>query len=463
MPACRRPPIKIPSQLRRDFAIVPAVLQIAYNIIYSLGFVLLTPAFLYKMWKRGKYRQNFFQRFGSYSAELRASLATKTDRRCWIQAVSVGEVTVALVLINALQRKFPKLRIVLTSTTSTGYALAKERLPDDVTLLYFPQDFPWSVRRAYDLIQPDFVVLMESEVWPNHIWAAAQRCIPVFLVNARMSPRSARGYRRFGWLFRDVHSKLSLVCAQSQEDAENFCAAGAWREAVQLTGNMKFDASMPHADAQTVDPVQLLKQIGVSPSQPIIVAGSTHPGEEEILFDVYRELRAQIPNLFLVIVPRHVERTREVVELAKSKTIKMLLRTEVNSQLTPTAKPYDCLLVNTTGELKWMYKIATVIFVGKSLVGQGGQNIVEAAASGHPVIFGPHMQNFKAIARQMVVEDACVQIQDAAQLRRAIQDLLQHEDRRKQIVAKARRVIESNLGATDRSVGLMANALKPSL
>ncbi len=436
------------------------MIRLLYTIVYSLGFVLLIPVFLYKMWRRGKYRENFLQRFGFYAAESRASLAEKTEQRCWIQAVSVGEVNVALAFISALQHRFPKLRIILTTTTSTGYALAYERLPQDVDLLYFPQDFPWCVRRAYHLMQPDFIVLMESELWPNHIWAGARRGVPIFLVNGRMSPRSAKWYRRLRWLFRRAFGQLALVCAQSPEDAEHFVALGAVPERVLVTGNMKYDASLPHADVQKVDPVQLLKQISVSPSQPILLAGSTHPGEEEILFDIFKELRRKFPHLFLVIAPRHVERTREVVELAKRKQIKFVLRSDINSQLLSTARPYDCLLVNTTGELKWLYKIATVIFVGKSLVGQGGQNIVEAAVSGHPVVFGPQMQNFKAIAAQFVAEGACVQVQDAEELRRALQELLQDAGRREKIAAAARRVIERNVGATERSVERIARELK---
>jgi 3-deoxy-D-manno-octulosonic-acid transferase len=428
--------------------------------MYSLGFVLLSPLFLYKMWKRGKYRENFWQRFGCYSQDLRERLALKKQPRCWIQAVSVGEVNVALLFIGALQRKFPDLLIVVTTTTSTGYAIAYERLPQEVELLYFPQDFPRPVRRAYDLIQPDFIVLMESELWPNHIWTAARRGVPIFLVNGRMSPRSQRGYQRLGWLAREVFNKLSLVCAQSPEDAASFTTIGAPPDRVHMTGNLKYDISMPHADVQKVDPVQLLKQISISPAQPILVAGSTHPGEEEILFDVFTDLRRKFPNLFLVIVPRHVERTREVADLARRKQIKFVLRSEITSHLEQTAKPYDCLIVNTTGELKWFYKVATAIFVGKSLVGQGGQNIVEAAASGHPVIFGPNMQNFRAIARQFVAEGACVQVPDAYALRNALQDLLENPDRRHTIVAAAQRVIQSNIGATNRCVDLIEKALK---
>ena len=196
-----------------------------YTVLYTLGFVVLSPGFLYKMWKRGKYKENFLQRFGRYSPELRKRLAAKTGKRCWIQAVSVGEINLALMLIKELS----KFQIVLTTTTSTGYALAKERLPTDVALMYFPQDFPLCVRRAYDLIAPDLVVLMESEVWPNHIWEGARRGVPIFLVNARMSPRSARRHRKVQWLFRHVFEKLALVCAQSREDTDSFRALGAPR------------------------------------------------------------------------------------------------------------------------------------------------------------------------------------------------------------------------------------------
>jgi 3-deoxy-D-manno-octulosonic-acid transferase len=437
------------------------VIRLLYTVLYAVGFVLLSPMFLYKMWKRGKYRENFWQRFGFYSKDLRQWLAQKKERRCWIQAVSVGEVNVALLFINVLQRRFPDLRVVVTTTTSTGYAQAYERLPQEVELLYFPQDFPWCVQRAYRLIQPDFVVLTESELWPNHIWTGAARGVPIFLVNGRMSPRSERGYKRLGWLSRRVFDRLSLVCAQSHEDAANFIAVGVPPDRVHMTGNMKYDISMPHADAQSVDPVQLLKQIDVSPAQPILVAGSTHPGEEEILFDLLGDMRARFPRLFLVLVPRHVERTREVVDIAKRKRVKFILRSEINSRLEQTAKPYDCLIVNSTGELKWFYKIATVIFVGKSLVGEGGQNIVEAAASGHPVVFGPNMQNFRAIAREFVAQGACIQVPDANALRRVVQELLEDPNRRRSIIDAAHRVIQSNVGATTRSIDLIAQALRP--
>ena len=431
-------------------------MQLFYRIVHAIGFVLLGPVFLYKMWKRGKYRENFFQRFGGYTSELRQRLGEKSGPRCWIQAVSVGEVNLALRLIQSLRRTFPKCRLILTTTTSTGYAFARERLPREVELLYFPQDFLWTVKRAYNLIQPDFTVLIESELWPNHVWEAARRHVPVFLVNGRMSPGSARRYRRFCWLSRRVFSQLTLVCAQSPQDAENFLAAGVPSDRLHMTGNVKYDAALPHDGAAAkFDPAQILRQIGVAPTHHVLVAGSTHPGEEEILLDVLQQLRAKFSDLFFVLVPRHVERTAEIVELAKRKQVKLVLRTETGAS---SERP-DCLLVNTTGELRRFYQIATVIFVGKSLVGQGGQNIVEAAASGHPVVFGPHMENFQEISRQFVAENACVQVQDMYELRHALLDLLQNESLRTTIAAAAQRVIAANVGATDRTVELMAGKI----
>jgi len=429
------------------------MLQVIYTILYSFGFLLLSPAFVYKMWKRGKYRENFFQRFGRYAPELRQQLAGKTTPRIWIQAVSVGEMNLALLLVSALRKQFPTHQLIVTTTTSTGCAFGRERLPVDVTLLYFPQDFPWSVRRAYNLIQPDCIVLMESEVWPNHIWEGARRNVPIFMVNARMSPRSARRQQYGQWLFRHIFDKITLVGAQSQEDAENFRRFGAPR--VEMTGNLKYDASLSNGGAAPVNVRQVLDGLGVTGVRPIFVAGSTWPGEEEIIFAALTELRQKVPDLFLVLVPRHVERTPEIVELATRQNIKLAFR----KGGAPVANP-DCLLVNTTGELKWFYEVATVIFVGKSLVGEGGQNIVEAAASGHPVVFGPNMQNFKAIAAEFVEAGAGVQVVDRSEFVHALRDLLHDEQLRAKVAGAAKSVIARNVGATNRTIELIAASLR---
>jgi 3-deoxy-D-manno-octulosonic-acid transferase len=435
-------------------------MQFVYSLLYAIGFVLLSPTFLYKMWKRGKYREGFWQRFGLYSQKIRAEISRKTVSRCWLQAVSVGEVVAALPLIAELQKKISPLKIILTTTTSTGYALARDRAPKDVTVAYFPLDFRFAVRRAHKLFQPDFQILMESEIWPNHIWHAKRQNVPIFLVNGRLSEKSLRGYRRFGWIFRNVFSQLDLVCAQSPDDAAHFAAVGVPPARIVMTGNMKFDASIAPSPTQTaVNPEKILRAVGVAGSQPVLVAGSTHPGEEEIMFDLLGKLRAKFPMLFLVLVPRHFERTKEVVEIARAKRAKFALRTEVDENSAPKTGAPDCLIVNTTGELRAFYKVATVIFVGKSLVGKGGQNIIEAAASGNPVVFGPNMQNFRAIARQFLAAAAAIQVKNAAELRDAVEKLLADGVKRAKISAAAQRVIAQNVGATARAVEEIAKRL----
>ena len=429
------------------------MIRVVYTLLYTLGFGLLSPVFVYKMWKRGKYRENFAQRFGHYAPAVRQSLGHKSGPRVWIQAVSVGEMNLALVLIAALRQRFPQHQMVVTTTTSTGYAFGRARLPAEVGLLYFPQDFPGAVSRAYNLIQPNFIVLMESEVWPNHVWEGARRRVPIFLVNARMSPRTERRHRRGQWLFRSVFAHLTLVGAQSQEDADNFQRFGAPR--VELTGNLKYDASLAQSDTVPVNVRQSLTDLGVSTFRPILVAGSTWPGEEEIVFSALLELRRKVPDLFLVLVPRHVERTPEIIDLAKRQQIKLALRQGGAAVAAP-----DCLLVNTTGELKWFYSAASVIFVGKSLVGEGGQNIVEAAASGHPVVFGPPMQNFKAIAAEFVAAGAGVQVADRAEFVHAVRDLLLDNQLSAKIASAAQTVITRNIGATRRTVELIAASLR---
>lgn len=426
------------------------VIRWLYTVIYAVGFVLLSPWFVYKMWRRGKYRENFGQRFGRYDAVTRARLRSKRRARIWVQAVSVGEVNVALRFLRSLQSVCPQHDVVLSTTTSTGNALARERAPAGVEVVYFPQDFPGAVRRAFDLVQPDLLVLMESELWPNVIWEASARRVPVCLVNARVSPRSARRYAAWARWVRPVVSQLTLVCAQSEREATLFRQLGVASERVHVTGNIKYDAALPDAESgPPFDVQEALRVAGLPAERPVLVAGSTHPGEEKILFDLLRA----IPELVLVLVPRHVERTAEIVELARREGVPLVLRRGgERSQDAPR-----CLLVNTTGELRWFYTAATVIFVGKSLVGHGGQNIVEAAASGRPVLFGPHMENFAVIAGEFVSAGAAWQVADAAELRQAVETLLREPARGMRMAEAARRVIAANAGAADRAARLVAS------
>lgn len=436
-----------------------AVTRILYTFLYSLW---LSRRIAVMLWTRADYRKDLGQRFGVYGRDLRDRLGAREGRRCWINAVSVGEVNAAAAFVDALRNAAPDVEVVVTTTTVEGAAIARRRLPDVRAVLYFPFDLPGCVRRAYRLIRPDFVVLMELELWPNHLRRAEVLGIPVFLVNARMPPRDARRYALVRRSFRPIIGRLALVCAQDDQDAAAFLRLGAQGDRVHVAGNMKFDASVgrAHGDGERFDPAELLRQVGVRAADPVLVAGSTHAPEEEILFEVLEALKTEHPDLFLVLAPRHPTRAPEIAASARRKGLRSVLRSRVGPARTPPAPRPDCLLVDTTGELRDLYATATVIFVGKSLVaGGGGQNFMEAAASGNPVVFGPDMENFAAAARRFAAAGAVVQVGGAAALRPALSRLLGDPRRRSQVASNAKRLIGEHLGAARRTADLVARAL----
>jgi 3-deoxy-D-manno-octulosonic-acid transferase len=303
------------------------------------------------------------------------------------------------------------------------------------------------------LLQPRLVVVVETEVWPTLVLQSKRRGVPVVMVNGRMSEKSFRGYRCLGGLSRRMFGAFDLLGAQGARDAERFRKLGARDAALRTTGSLKFD------EAQMPSPVsaqarEFLRACGAGDGRPIWVCGSTHAGEEEIVFRVFRELRAKFPSLFLVLAPRHPERTQEVLGVAERCGVRVTLRTQ------PPQPGADGLLLNTTGELKAFYEAATVIFVGKSLRGRGGQNIIEAAATGAPVVFGPAMQNFEAIADDFVRAGAGVQVADETALGSALEDLLANPERRRDIAGRAREVIAQGSGAAERTLEAMEGVVR---
>lgn len=421
------------------------------QILFAIGFVLLSPFYLAKMIRRRDFVRGFWQRFGFYSAAVRRRAAK--GGCVWIQSCSVGETRVALAFIEKLRQRRPDLPIALTTTTTTGQALAARNAPADVLVLFFPLDFFLCTRRALNLLRPRMLVMVETEVWPTLVLLAHRRGIPVVLINGRMSDRSFRGYGRIRAIMRRVFGTFSVLCAQGPRDAERYLQLGAPQAALRVTGSMKFD------EAQKPSPVsgqarEFLKGCGVDASRPVWVCGSTFAGEEEIVCRVSKELKAKFPSLFLVLAPRHPERTKEVLAVAAQCGVSVTLRTE------PPRAGADCLLLNTTGELKAFYESATVIFVGKSLRGRGGQNIIEAAVTGAPVLFGPEMRNFEAVADAFVRAGGAVQVRDESELRDALAELLADAERRREIGARARQVIAENAGALERTVDALGGLLK---
>ena len=437
-------------------------MQVLYTILYALILGLLAPAIGFVLWTRKGYRSGFGQRFGYYPAAVQHRLANRTGPCCWIHAASIGEVHVALHFLEALRRHRPDLKFVLTTTALEGRTLAEQRRPATVEILYFPFDLPSAVRRAFQLIRPDFILLVELEVWPNHLWTAAAQRVPVYLINARMPPADARRYRSARWFFRRLLNQPTLICAQGAQDAAQFRELEVPADRLQITGNLKSDVALSNqrrAGPARLDAAQLFRQIGVATARPVFVAGSTHPGEEELLCDLLNTFEPAAARPFLVVAPRDVDRALQIAAQARRKNLTILRRSEITPTFAPPEHAVDCLVVDTLGELPDFYAAATLTFVGKSLIGHGGQNIVEAAAGGAPVVFGPHMENFQAMAQQFLAAGGAVQVADAGALRSAVQRLLSDAGERARISAAAERVIQASGGATERTVALITAAL----
>jgi 3-deoxy-D-manno-octulosonic-acid transferase len=431
--------------------------RILYNILFVVFFVLSAPYYFMRMWRRGNWQAGFLERFGRYPTKLKQAI---TNRHVlWMHAVSVGEVNLCTQLIRALEPRMPNLKFVVSATTSTGMAELHAKLPNHVSKIYYPLVRRKYVARAMSNIRPKAIVLIEAEIWPNFIWRAKDVGIPVFLVNARLSNRSYRGYKRFGFLFRQLFASFTGVGAQNEADAEKLRALGCRPEAVQVVGSLKFDAAKLD-ERRMLDVPAMLRQIGVPPSAQVLVAGSTHDGEEVLLAEQFLRLRPRFPDLFLVLVPRHFERSKDVGCALTQLGMKFIYRSELSVNSKYEAGEIECLLVNTTGELKYFYEHASLIFVGKSLTAEGGQNPIEPGALGKPMVFGPNMQNFEDIVRSFLAKDAAVQVRDAAQLEQTLGELLANASRREQLGQNARAVVRENLGAIDRTVDMIVRHLE---
>jgi len=410
-----------------------------------------------RMWRRGNWLPGFRERFGHFGANLKQAL---TNRHVvWIHAVSVGEVNLCTQLIRALEPRVPNIKIVVSTTTTTGMGELRSRLPSHISKIYYPIDRLKCVSRAFSVINPKVIVLVEAEIWPNFIWRARSLGIPVFLANARLSDRSYPRYKRFGFLFRPLFASFAGVGAQNETDAQRLREVGCRPEAIRVVGNLKFDAAKLN-ERRLLNVAGLLRQLGVPPDAPVVIGGSTHAGEEVLLAEIARRLRVRFPKLFLVLVPRHFERCREVGRQLQERGVKFVYRNEIISNTQFKPGEVDCLLVNTTGELRFFYQAATVVFVGKSLTAMGGQNPIEPGALGKAMVLGPNMQNFADITRSFVAQNGVIQVRDPEGLEDAIAGLLADENRRTELGRNAQKVVRENQGAIDRTVKMILEELK---
>jgi 3-deoxy-D-manno-octulosonic-acid transferase len=442
------------------------IVRTFYNILFAVFFALSSPFYFLKMRRRGgeqwrktkfDWRKGFGQRFARYDARLKQAITNR--HTLWMHAVSVGEVNVCTQLIKALEPRFPNLKIVVSTTTTTGMERLQNVLPSHVSKIYYPLDLRGWVSRALNTIRPEAVVLVEAEIWPNFLWKAINMRIPLFLVNARLSNRSYRGYKRAGFLFRRLFRAFTGVGAQNEVDAARLKELGCRPEAIRVVGSLKYDAARVD-ERRLLDVPGMLRQLGMQNGARMIVGGSIHKGEEIILSEQFLRLQKKFPDLFLVLVPRHFELCREMGKELEARGLKFAYRSEIVESTRYRPGEVQCLLVNSMGELKHFYEHATVVFIGKSLAAKGGQNPIEAAALGKPVVFGPNMSEFAEITRNFLEKDAAVQVQNEAELEGALETLLANETRRNELGRNALKVVRENLGSIERTVNMIVKHLE---
>lgn len=416
-------------------------------MLYDIGFGLFSLFYLPALICKGKLHGDFAERFAAYRPDTRARLAAAKDA-IWIQAVSVGEVALCRTLIPLVRKKFPGSTIVLSTITKTGNDLAKKLFAaDGVIVIYFPLDFTATAKKAASLIRPKAYIMIETEIWPNVLKELSKRGVPTILINGRISDRSFGSYKAVRAFLKKTLGRIGSYHMQSALDAERIRAMGAPADRVSVTGNMKYDLRPP----SSVRPAAaILDSLGVQPDGMLLVAGSTHPGEEEALIDAYRELLGIFPGLHMLIAPRHIDRAGAVEKAVGSRALASLRVSALGGAHGPSGKPV--LILDTIGKLGEIYSAASLVFIGGSLVPHGGQNPLEPAMFGKAVIFGPHMFNFKAVAAALIEKGGAIRVKDAAELRERIAYLLGHPAERDRLGANARLVIAENRGASERCV-----------
>lgn len=428
------------------------MIWIVYNILFVSGFLLLLPKFLLRMAKRGGYARDFTQRFAHYQPDVVARL--DEGRRLWVHAVSVGEIFVALKLMEQWRERRPDLRFVLTTNTSTGHAIAARQLNPRDVLLYFPLDVPAVIRRALDTIDPLALILVELELWPNLVRLSHERGVPVILVNGRVSDHSFKGYQRLRTFTRRLLPLVDVLCVQTKVDGDRLIALGARAERVKVLGTAKYDVATFDPSGES-EARELLRRARINDTDLILLGGSTWAGEEQALLDAYKGLKTRYRNLVLVLAPRHVERTTAVLREIKDSHMSVVRRSELKDPEHQVRARPQVFLLDTTGELKNFYACADIIFVGKSLTQHGGQNPIEPALYGKPIVVGRNMENFRAVVEDLRAAEAVVEVGDLQSLRRSLDDLCSNPARRSSLGEAAARLVREKVGATERTLDLL--------
>ncbi|MBM4067731.1 MAG: 3-deoxy-D-manno-octulosonic acid transferase [Planctomycetes bacterium] len=419
------------------------------NIIYLLLLLVLSPWLIYKALTTGKFRRGLWVKLTGRACvrETQASCA-------WFHGVSLGEIHLLGPVVAAFRKRHPDWQCVVSTTTDTGFEEATKRFAD-LPVFHWPLDFSWAVSRALRRVQPSLVVLAECELWPNFLSACKSAGVQVAVINGRMSPRSRRRFEKFRWLVSGLFRRLDLCAVQTEEHAAAFRSLGS--PSVVVTGSVKYDgASLDRDNPRTRDMARLLD---ITPDDFVLVAGSTQAPEEQVILDTYLKTKARHANLRLILVPRHRERFDEVAALIDRAGVPFLRR----SRMDGPAKRHDVMLSDTIGELSAIWGLADVAYVGGSLDGvRGGQNMIEPAAYGAAVLFGPHTWNFKDTVARLLEHGAAVQVADAGELENEVARLLGDAHARQELGEAARHFVFSQQGATAKTLQALDESIRES-
>lgn len=416
-----------------------------YNLLLTIAYPILLLYLYIKALRTPGYRESLGERLGRYAAPPGAD----GKRTLWLHAVSVGEAAGAAPLVRMWRERRPDWKIVVSTTTVGGMQMLRKTFSGDVAAVYFPFDFPWVIGRALRAINPSVLAIMETELWPNLILGCSRRGVPVLLLNARVSDRMAAAPGPARAMYRRLFPAFRAIATQSDRDAERLRALGAPDNLMSTIGNLKFDGVLPSAD----DAKQEALRKTLSPDgAPLFVAGSTHPGEDEMVLVVFRQVRDAHPSMRMVLCPRHVERAADVLRIVHDAGMNAVLRSRVEGV------PPEVVVMDTIGELRLLYAFATVCFVGGSLIERGGHNVLEPAAAGHAVFYGPHMANFRQAADILEAGGGGIPTKDADDLARKVIKYLGTPGERERRDAAAVQAVRANAGAAERAYRLLDEA-----
>ncbi|MEE9606033.1 MAG: 3-deoxy-D-manno-octulosonic acid transferase [Candidatus Scalindua sp.] len=431
-------------------------MPIIFDSIYLTASVLGAPYILFKMLTSERHRSGLYQRFGIVSER------TSKKPGIWIHGASVGEVITAKSIVEKIDREFPEWETFISTTTNTGYSVAKQNFSGK-PIFYFPVDLSWITRKVLRRIRPSCIILIELEIWPNFLVSVYEKNIPLIIVNGRISNKSFKAYRIIsrisGAFYNSLTNKMNTYCARTELDAQRFRDLGISSEQVFVTGTMKYDNIPTHTNENSKN--ELADLFRIKDNDLILIGGSTHEGEEEILLRIFERLSKTYPNLRLIIAPRHIERTRDVSRLIEKKGFTPVLKTSVDSSnYSWQNSKKEIILIDTVGDLEKIYALSDYVFVGKSLVPSGGQNMMEPAGLGKPVIFGPHVFNFKEEVGMLLRNEAAKMVETEDELCGTIEFFIKNPEAAKEMGLRAQGVVSEKRGATEKNMDIIREILK---